>query len=180
MAAEISDAPSRPDLQLATSPSGDVSESAHLRARGASFVLNGESRRAILDYEAIEFIEDRFDGLDRFVERLFENGWKARRVHSIRLAITAALLHEKPEEQSIDEFVDEIRSLINLDTRQRALFDAFSEYREALHTALFEAFPSFEGKAEHPKGKGRTGSRGNGSTTSQRSGSAGRTASSGA
>jgi hypothetical protein len=111
-----------------------VSEADRLFARGAPITLRGQSYQVILDFEALELIEREFTSLDLFVDKLRSEGWKGERLKTIRIGITAGLLHTKPPNQAFEDFTAEVRKLLE----PRALAD----YLEALTLAIAEAFPA--------------------------------------
>jgi len=153
----------------------DELEGARLLARGVEIKLRDGPHRLILDYEALEFIEEEFDGIDGFMAALNETRLKQKRLRSIRLGLTAGLLHEKPIDQSPETFT--------LSVRQRLEARDLVNYLDALTVAIMEAFPPpTEADKTAPKAKGSSvgASPGNGSTTSQLSGSGARKRSSGA
>src|SRR6267378_6602011 len=63
----------------------DELEGARLLARGVEIKLRDGPHRLILDYEALEFIEEEFDGIDGFMAALNETRLKQKRLRSIRL-----------------------------------------------------------------------------------------------
>jgi hypothetical protein len=110
-----------------------ISDGNRILARGAPITLRGQPYQVILDFEALELIEREFGGLDVFVDRLRAEGWKAERLKTIRVGMTAGLLHTKPREQDLESFKVEVRQL--LEPRELA------DYLEAITLAIAEAFP---------------------------------------
>ncbi len=137
----------------------EVTDADRLFARGAPVTLRGQPYRVILDFEALELIEKEFASLDVFVDKLRSEGWKGERLKTIRIGMTAGLLHTKPASQTFEDFTAEVRKL--LEPRELA------SYLEALTLAIAEAFPVPTNGAA-PKVQGSlSNSPGNGSTGSQ-------------
>lgn len=149
----------------------EISEGARLRAHGVAITLGDEAHSLIFDYEALEFLEEEFQGLDAFMAHIREPKFKASRLRSVRLGITAGLLHEKPVSEPLEMFRRRVGKLVHIRD--------FVDYLDAITLAIFEAFPPSD-PDEVPKATGSEGSPGIGSTTSRRSGSGARTKRSGA
>lgn len=148
-----------------------ISDGARLLARGATVTLKDGAHRVIFDYEALEFLEEEFEGIENFIELAREAKWKARRLRTVRLGLTAGLLHERPSEVPLEEFRRHLGKLIDIG-------DLFL-YLNAIDTAIFESLPAAEEGEDDPKAKGGASSPGKRSTTSRRSRSAAATANSG-
>jgi hypothetical protein len=134
----------------------EPSDGARLIARGAPIRLSDGEHRLRFDYQALEYLEECFEGLDEFMGRLRETKWKAQRLRSVRTGIVAGLLHSKPQPMSLEAFEDHIRSLME--------FKDFVDYLDALTIAIFEAFPAAPAtEPEAPKVPGSVASPGNGS-----------------
>jgi hypothetical protein len=112
----------------------DISDADRIFARGAPITLRGQQHRVILDFEALELIEREFASLDVFVDKLRSEGWKGERLKTIRMGMTAGLLHTKPREQTFEDFTVVVRKLLEP--------SALVDYLEALTLAIAEAFPA--------------------------------------
>lgn len=106
-----------------------------LSERAVVQLLDG-AHRLVLDYEALEQLEEEFVSLELFVERVQESGYASKRLQFIRKALAAALLHEKPEAVTVDVW--------SLGVRKRLDVSRLAEYLDALVVAIGEAFPKFK------------------------------------
>lgn len=147
-------------------------DGARLMARGAVLHLKDGLHRVLFTYEALELLEEEFGGLDDFVASLREKRLKAKRLRNIRMGLTAGLLHERRSDVPLEQFKQDV--LEQLDGTRLV------DYLDALTLAIMEAFPARTKEDDDPKGTGSNGSPGNGSITSPRSSTTGRTRSSGA
>src|SRR5438094_4907156 len=111
-----------------------ISDGARLLARGVEITLKDGAHRVILDYEALEALEERFGGLDEFVAHLQEESWKGARLQTVRFGLAAGLLHEKPVDESLEGFQVRVRNLLSA----RDLI----AYLEALLIAIQESLPA--------------------------------------
>ena len=160
------------DSEAAAEEVADNQDGVRLLARGMAISLKDGPHALRFDYEALEFIEEEFEGIDNFMAALGETRLKQKRLRSIRLGITAALLHERSQAQPLGEFRDSI--IHKLEPRELV------NYLDGLTAAIMQAFPPPTEADKAPKANGSGDSRGNGSTGSPRSNTGAKTASSGA
>jgi len=155
----------------------DTSENgARLLALGTRVKLrDGEWHRLVYDYEALEALEEHFGSLEVFVQKLMSTDrLQSKWLQNVRFILAAGLVHERLPEQTFEEFHEALRA--QMDPRETLT------YIDAMRMAVVEAFPEPAEEPPDPKAKGRnrSASPGNSSTTSPRSNTTEATRSSGA
>ena len=136
-----------------------VSDAERLRAAGHTVTLADQQVPLVYDFNAMLLLEKEWGSLPAISERLL---WPADGLlASVQSFLAAGLAHLGITAEQV---------------RQTILLGELKNYQHAVQSAIAEAFPTSEGKAE---GGETTGSTGTGSTTSPPSDTAEPTASSG-
>lgn len=132
-----------------------INEAAVVRARGVEIFLGGNPYRLRFDFDMLEQIETKYDGLDNFIDELLS--WK-KKYRTIRYALTLALSEQLTPEQ--------IGPLLNQDA---TLLTVFTPILEALSETMgvkIEVGSAESGPDDAPKATGSDDSPGETSTTS--------------
>jgi hypothetical protein len=143
-----------------------TSEGARVIGAGVPVAIAGEEHRLLFDFEALETIEDQFDGLLQFTLAL-NGGYRTKRFKSIRVGLQAGLAHEDLTPENLQKLTADL---------QASLRNGF-EVCDAVHKAICEAFdqaiPPPKKDKRSSKGSARVSvSRGPASTAAMSSSSA--------
>lgn len=84
-----------------------------IRAQGREWKAAGRIRRVRMGLLAVAYLEDRYDGLDGYIKALAQKGWGAGKVRACIAGMIAGLLHEKPKDQTLEDFEAEVEEALD-------------------------------------------------------------------